>query len=123
MERPQRQRPTAVRPPKPKGLPWGSTSSKSPSIRRFPLLFTVIFVPAIYAPEICRNSTIKLQSLHELILRHGRIHFVGPGENPALEIKYLTEARLAQKIDGLGGALSTAAVRHDFPGRVELMDA
>src|ERR1700686_1742339 len=58
-----------------------------------------------------------------LILRHGRIHFIGPGENATLKIKYLTEARLAQKVDGLGGTLSAAAVSHYFPGRVELMDA
>src|ERR1700686_4814521 len=58
-----------------------------------------------------------------LILRHGRIYFIGPGENTTLKIKYLTEARFAQKVDGLGGALSAAAVSHDFPGRVQLMDA
>src|SRR5271168_2178441 len=49
-EWPHRQRPMAVRPAKPKGLPWGSTISKSPSTRMEPLLFTVIFVVGIFSP-------------------------------------------------------------------------
>ena len=64
-----------------------------------------------------------LWRLSRSVFWNGRIYFVGPGENAALEIKYLTEARFAQKIDGFGGTLSAAAVRHDFARRVEFMHA
>ena len=47
VEFPQRQRPIAVRPARPKGAPVGSTISKSPSTRIEPLLLIVIFVAAM----------------------------------------------------------------------------
>ena len=46
---PQRQRVTAVRPPRPKVLPVWSTISKSPSMRMEPLLKTVTLVLATNA--------------------------------------------------------------------------
>src|SRR4029077_3766248 len=59
----------------------------------------------------------------ESVLWNGRIHFVGPREDPALEIENLPEARFAKEIHGLRGSLSTAAMRHDFPRRIQLVHA
>src|ERR1700722_17853254 len=57
------------------------------------------------------------------ILRNTGIDFVGPGEDTALQIQNLAEARFAQEIDSFGGALAAAAMRHDLSRRVEFMDA
>src|SRR3974390_11535 len=52
-EWPQRQRETAVRPPRPKAVPAWATISKSPSMRMGPLLKTVTLVPATSASKEC----------------------------------------------------------------------
>jgi hypothetical protein len=63
------------------------------------------------------------QRIARSILGYGGIYSVGPRQNAALEIKYLTEAGFSQKVDGFCGALAAAAVSHDFSRRVEFMDA
>src|SRR5262249_51233658 len=47
---PQRQSEIRTRPARPNGLPSGSTTSKSPSTRREPLVMTVILAPAMRPP-------------------------------------------------------------------------
>src|SRR6266404_3793095 len=60
---------------------------------------------------------------NESVLWNGRIHFVGPREDSALEIENFPEARFAQEIHGFRGALSAPAMRHDFARRIQLMHA
>src|SRR5229473_801860 len=62
-------------------------------------------------------------SENESVLWNGRIHFVGPREDSALEIENFPEACFAQEIHGFRGALSAPAMRHDFPRRIQLMHA
>src|SRR6202162_1758157 len=59
----------------------------------------------------------------ESVLWNGRIHFVGPREDSALEIENLPEARFAKEIHGLRGSLSAPAMRHDLPRRIQLVHA
>src|SRR6266849_8163206 len=57
------------------------------------------------------------------VFRQRGVHFIRPGEDAALEVPDLAEAGLAQELDGLGRALSAAAVRDDFARAVELVRA
>src|SRR6185369_17652366 len=60
-ECPQRQRPIAVLPARPKVWPCGSTISKSPSILIEPLLFTVTLVAGIFSPVFGHSDFISLR--------------------------------------------------------------
>src|SRR6516165_8889021 len=57
------------------------------------------------------------------ITRDRWVHFGGPGENSAAQIANLAETGFAEKIHGLRGALSAAAVRDDFARRIQFVDA
>src|SRR5205823_3841408 len=57
------------------------------------------------------------------VLRHFRVHPVGPGQNPASEIMDLLESSLAQEVHSLGAAHTGAAVGHNFAAGVEFVDA
>lgn len=50
------------------------------------------------------------------VLGNGRVNLVGPREDATFQVKDLAEAGFAQKVDGFGGALSAAAMSHDFLG-------
>src|SRR3989442_9550421 len=135
----------AVRPARPKGFPSGSTISKSPLPRIVPLCLTLNLVVGIFSPKshkVCRYScaatsgndkrpgqagTLSLHttqnSENESVLWNGRIHFVGPREDSALEIENLPEAHFTKEIHGFRGALSAPAMRHDFARRIQLMHA
>src|SRR6266436_4921242 len=60
---------------------------------------------------------------NDSVLWDGRINLVGPGEDAAFQIEDFSEARFSQKVHGFGGALAAAAMRHDFPGGIEFVDA
>src|SRR5438034_9125829 len=55
------------------------------------------------------------------ILWHGRVDLVSPTENPALEILYLLEPRLSEKVHGLSASDTGPAVGHDIVCAVELV--
>ena len=57
------------------------------------------------------------------ILRNGRIDFIRPGQDAALEIPDFAKARLPQELHGIGGTLAAAAMGHDFAGAIELSGA
>ena len=57
------------------------------------------------------------------VTRDRGVHFGGPGENSAAQIANLAETGFAEKIHGLRGALSAAAVRDDFARRIQFVDA
>src|SRR6266850_262878 len=54
---------------------------------------------------------------------NGRINFVGPRQDSALQVKNFAKSGFAKEIHCLRGALSTPAMRHDFPGRIQFMHA
>jgi hypothetical protein len=57
------------------------------------------------------------------VFGHGRIDFIRPCEDAALEIENFAEPGFAQEINGFRGALSAAAMRDDFPRRVQFVNA
>jgi hypothetical protein len=58
-----------------------------------------------------------------LVLRHPGIDFIRPGQDAALQVPQLFETRRLQEMDGVGRALSAAAMHHHFDGTVELVHA
>ncbi len=63
------------------------------------------------------------KSILNSVFWNGRINLVGPGEDAAFQIEDFSEARFSQKVHSFGGALSAAAMRHDFPRGIEFVDA
>src|SRR5882724_3954468 len=57
------------------------------------------------------------------VLRHLWIDFVGPGQDSTFEVEDFAETGFAQKVDGLGGTLATAAMRDDFARRIQFVHA
>jgi hypothetical protein len=54
---------------------------------------------------------------------NGRINFVGPRQDSALQVKDFAESGFAKEIHGFRGALSAPAMRYDFPRRIQFMHA
>ena len=99
-------------------------------MRKGPSLRTVIFV-GICPPEnpvvffrceiqvalprasVVRDATARRVS-GESVLGHARIYFVRPGQDAALQIQQLLESCGLQEMNGVGGALSAAAVNDHF---------
>src|SRR2546427_11607188 len=73
--------------------------------------------------NVSGRLTHKDELRARLILGHGRIDLIRPRQNPAFEIPYLAETGLLQKLHGIGGALSAAAVGYDFARTIELTRA
>src|SRR5438105_2113817 len=57
------------------------------------------------------------------VLWNGRVDLIGPRQDAAFQVENLSEARFSQEVHGFGGPLSAAAMRHDFPRRIQFMDA
>src|SRR5713226_5868389 len=117
-ECPQRQSDSAVRPPRPKAFPLASTISNSPSTRSGPFGVGVIFVLGIAA-----ESSGVISTSCPSVLGNRGIHLIRPRQDPALQVRNLAEAGLAQKRHGVGGALAAAAVCHDLARGVQFVDA
>src|SRR6266481_470953 len=57
------------------------------------------------------------------VLGNGWIDLIGPSEDAAFQVENLAKARLSQEVHGFGGTLSAAAMRDDFAGGIEFVDA
>ena len=58
-----------------------------------------------------------------LVFRHAWVDFVAPGEDAALDVPNVLEARFLEDAAGLAAADAAAAVHDDFIGRVQLAQA
>src|SRR5260370_1989626 len=98
-----------------------STSSISPSTRNGPSLRTIILVEAIHPPYLdshCCSPGLILRAnegsdpevFSFLILGHTGVDFVGPCQNPALEVQEFFEAGFLQKLNGVSRAFAAAAI-------------
>src|SRR5271156_621167 len=74
-------------------------------------------------PDTNRSGQRELELATALILRHLRIHTIGPRGNSAGQIVDFRESGLLQKGYGLGAAATHFAVGDDFAARIELVDA
>src|SRR5258708_9333967 len=112
-----------------------STSSISPSTRNGPSFRTIILVEAIHPPYLdshCCSPGLSFEEASEgsdpvffsfLILGHAGIDFVGPCQNPALEVQEFFEAGFLQKLNGVSRAFAAAAMDDHLSRTIQFVHA
>src|SRR5271168_3462929 len=89
-EKPQRQRPILVRPPRPYAWPSWSTTSTSPSISNGPLFTTVTFTSDIRSSDrdtgnFGRGRAPRAHGVQcESVFGHRGVHIIGPCKDTTL---------------------------------------